>query len=135
MTGIGGIMAKKKKSASAGRAKRKKKSTQEKQPKRTKRPLLATGLTLRAETALSQCPTHVYDGTVLLKDAEQQSFLQTSSGTYLMLIDADCSGLFTPSRVTDAYLTFSANPGRNQRLTCNGFLHQDGSAHVLHVVS
>lgn len=128
-------MAKKKKPFPAGRATKKTKSTRAHQSKRTKKQVLATGVAFRAEAALPQCPTHVYDGTVLLKDVEQQSFLQTISGTYLMLIDADCSGQFTPDRVTDAYVTFSASPGRNQRLTCNGFLHEDGTAHVLHVVS
>jgi hypothetical protein len=80
------------------------------------------------------CPAHLYDGTVLLDDGARQSFLKTAAATYLMTIDADCSGVFTDEGVDAAYAAFSYNPGRNQRLTCQGFLHEDGTAWVLHVV-
>jgi hypothetical protein len=90
---------------------------------------------LLAEAIPSGCPAHVYDGEVLLDDPNRTSYLQTTGGTYLMLLDPDCSGTFSAGRVDAAYAAFSQNPGRNQRLVVNGFLHEDGTAQVLHVVS
>jgi hypothetical protein len=81
-----------------------------------------------------QCPTRPYDGAVRLNDESLQSFLQTPAGTYLMLIDSDCSGQGSRQKVIDAYNVFSNKPGRNQRLVCQGFLHEYGTSQVLHVV-
>jgi len=91
-------------------------------------------LPVQATAALS-CPTHVYAGTVQLDDANRRAFLATQGGTYLMILDPDCSGVFNPNRVAAAYAAYRYNPGRNGGLNCNGFLHEDGSAQVLHVVS
>lgn len=93
------------------------------------------GAKFLADAISLQCPTHVYDGEVILDDANRTAFLRTAGGTYLMLLDPDCSGTFTAGRVDAAYGAFSQNPGRNQRLICNGFLHEDGTAQVLHVLS
>jgi hypothetical protein len=141
---IGENMAKKKKSASVASRTSKKRAQQSSAAARGERSSAPTGsakfagaaLTsnLRAAVIPAQCPTHVYDGTVLLQDEERESFLKTTAGTYLMLLDDDCSGTFSQERVAAAYDAFSQNPGRNQRLTCNGFLHEDGTSWVLHVV-
>lgn len=100
-----------------------------------RRSLLKAGAPLLAEAIPSGCPTQVYDGEVLLDDGNRSSYLRTIGGTYLMLLDPDCSGTFSAGRVDAAYGAFSQNPGRNQRLVCNAFLHEDGTAQVLHVVS
>jgi hypothetical protein len=84
--------------------------------------------------ATDQCPTRPYDGAVRLNDDALQSFLQTPAGTYLMLVDSDCSGQGSRQKVINAYNVFSNNPGRNQRLVCQGFLHEYGTTQVLHVV-
>ena len=81
-----------------------------------------------------ECPTLQYDGAVRLNDDALQSWLETAAGTYLMLIDADCSGQGTRQKVIDAYNVLSNSPGRNQRLVSQGFLHEYGTSHVLHVV-
>lgn len=100
-----------------------------------RRSLVKAGAPLLAEAIPSGCPTQVYDGEVLLDDGNRSSYLRTIGGTYLMLLDPDCSGTFSADRVDAAYGAFSQNPGRNQRLVCNAFLHEDGTAQVLHVVS
>jgi hypothetical protein len=93
----------------------------------------SSGFKLLSEAVALQCPTHVYDGVVILS-AARTAFLRTAGGTYLMLLDPDCSGTYTSGRVDAAYAAFSQNPGANQRLVCNGFLHEDGTTQVLHVV-
>jgi hypothetical protein len=95
---------------------------------------VAPRMSLPQDALPAQCPAHLYDGTVLLDDGARQSFLKTPAATYLMTIDADCSGQLTAEGISAAYATFSYNPGRNQRLTCQGFLHEDGTSWVLHVV-
>jgi hypothetical protein len=104
-------------------------------PPSTLRSAFKAGAPLLAEAIPSGCPARVYDGEVILDDPARTSFLRTAGGTYLMLLDPDCSGTFSAGRVDAAYGAFSQNPGRNQRLICNGFLHEDGTAQVLHVVS
>jgi hypothetical protein len=91
----------------------------------------STGLSFRA---LGGCPTTVFDGAVRLDDAASRSFLRTASAMYLMMLDPDCSGVFSPARVAQAYGVFSQNPGRNGRLTCDGFAQNTGNVAVLHVV-
>lgn len=88
-----------------------------------------------ADSALVTCPTRQYSGTVLLDDANGQSFLQMGNATFLLMLDRGCTGVLDPQNVTAAYEIVRVNPGRNGVLTCQGFLHQDGTATVLHVVS
>jgi hypothetical protein len=90
---------------------------------------------LLAETPPLQCPTHLYAGTVRLDANNRRSFLETATGTYLMSLDPDCSGVVNAGRIDAAFGTFSQNPGGNQAMQCNGFLHEDGTAFVLHVVN
>ena len=133
----------KKKSVSRKAATRKKRPTAKKTvsakkaaaPVKARRSTVRAGAPFLAEAVPSGCPAHVYDGEVILDDANRTSYLQTSGGTYLMLLDPDCSGTFNAGRVDAAYGAFSQKPGRNQRLVCSGFLHEDGTAQVLHVVS
>jgi hypothetical protein len=127
--------ATKKRSSAKKSAPAKKAATPLKGAKAPKAALGRARAQLLSEAIPPQCPTHVYDGEVILDDANRTSFLRTTGGTYLMLLDPDCSGTFTAGRVDAAYGAFSQNPGRNQRLVCNGFLHEDGTAQVLHVLS
>jgi hypothetical protein len=93
------------------------------------------GARLMEAAAPLSCPTHVYSGIVTLDDTNQRAFLQTQGGTYLLVLDPDCSGTFNAQRISAAYAAFSRNPGRNGQLTCNGFLHEDGTAYTIHVFS
>jgi hypothetical protein len=93
------------------------------------------GARLMEEAAPLSCPAHVYRGIVTLDDANQRAFLETQGGTYLLVLDPDCSGTFNGQRISAAYAAFSRSPGRNGQLTCNGFLHEDGTAYTMHVVS
>jgi hypothetical protein len=89
---------------------------------------------LLTDSMLGSCPSRQYFGEVEIDDARGLATLETQSGTYLMMIDRGCTGVFDPRGVTAAYETFRRNPGPHGPLTCQGFLHQDAEATVLHVV-
>jgi hypothetical protein len=84
--------------------------------------------------SLVSCPTRQYIGTIELDDANGRSFLQTDNSTFLIMLDRGCTGVFDPRGVAAAYAIYRVNPGRGGQITCQGFLHQDGRATVLHVV-
>jgi hypothetical protein len=91
---------------------------------------------LAADALPFNCPAKVYEGIVRLDpNGNRRAFLQTGLHTYLMSIDPDCSGVISSARIDAAFGAFSQNPGNNQPLECNGFLHEDGTTVVLHVVS
>lgn len=95
-----------------------------------------TTMKLTADVLPINCPARVYEGIVRLDpNNNRRAFLQTGLHTYLMSIDPDCSGVIDSARVDAAFGAFSQNPGNNQPLRCNGFLHEDGTTVVLHVVS
>ena len=83
------------------------------------------------------CPTHVYSGVLDLENEGDSlnAFLTIGDQRYLLALDPDCSGVFNADRVTAAYNAFKDDPGPHGNLTCNGFIHTDGTTHVLHVVS
>ena len=82
---------------------------------------------------VTACPTRPYSGTVQIDDNNGRSWLQTAAGTFLMMLDPGCTGVFDPRGVTNAYTIFRSNPGPNGQLTCQAFCHLDGTAQVLHV--
>ncbi len=141
---IGGDVANKKKSTNAHAPKKKapaKKPVARKKAVPARRsPAPTLDLTASSASALTgaispQCPTHVYLGVLDLEDDNLQAFLTTGGQTYLLALDPDCSGTFNTGRVTAAYNAFKDNPGPHGSLTCNGFIHADGTGLVLHVVS
>lgn len=89
---------------------------------------------LLADSALVSCPTRQYVGTIELDDPNARSFLQMPNGSFLLMLDRGCTGVFDPQGVAAAYEIFRVNPGNAGQLICQGFLHQDGTGMVLHVV-
>jgi len=79
--------------------------------------------------------TAAYRGAVRLIDALQHSFLDTTAGSYLLMLDPQEAGGYSEADVNAAYLKYRVNPGGGNLLSCVGFVQQSGNVNVLHVVN
>ena len=127
------LQAKKKPAASSKKTAKKKTVSPAATSARDKSPA-RRGAKLLSDSVLGSCPSRQYAGEVDIDDARGRATLVTQFGPYLMMIDRGCTGVFDPNGVTADHETFRRNPAPHGPLTCQGFLHEDAQATVLHVV-
>ena len=120
-------MASKKKTAAPSR--------KAKAPKKKSQVALRAALEgVTASDARDAVATTRFVGTIQLTNSESKAFLQTTSLSYLLMLDPLGNGNYDPTQVGAAYTQFSGNPGDGGRLICQGFDQKVGGVDVLHVV-
>lgn len=73
-----------------------------------------------------------YDGTLVLKDVTQESYLKDGNGeTFLLMLDPTSSGDDSPARVVAAWTYYRANNANGAAISVQGF---ETTPSYLHVV-